>query len=150
MSISDTNILELLVSNHLVQIRKCKISKKITRIGYIKYKTQWSNTVTNGNVTISLAQYSKYQYIYLRHPHTSSQTKYTVVDIHHGLIQYKNLILTIVNSIITEEVTPFVSAGISSIHTTNMLQDVVVDIEDDLDAERGSSDGGLEAGDDLE
>ena len=98
MSISDTNILELLVSNHLVQIRKCKISKKITRIAYIQNETQWNNTVTNGNVTICLDQYSKYEYIYLLQHHTSSHTKHTVADVHHGLIQYTRLITTRVRS----------------------------------------------------
>ena len=93
MSISDTNILELLAINGLVKISRAKISKEISRIVYTD-ETKWNNAVTNGNVTISIEQFSKYQYISLWQAHPSSQTKHTVADVKNGIIQYDKLIST--------------------------------------------------------
>ena len=80
MSISDTNILELLAMNGLVRISRAKMTNEISRIVY-NDETQWNNAATNGNVTICIDQFSKYQYISLLQAHPSSQTKHTVADV---------------------------------------------------------------------
>ena len=58
MSISDTNILELLAMNGLVRISRSKATNEISRIVYTD-ETQWNNAVTNGNVTICIDQFPK-------------------------------------------------------------------------------------------
>ena len=54
MSISDTNILELLAMNGLVRISRAKISNEISRIVYTD-ETQWNSAVNNGNFTICIS-----------------------------------------------------------------------------------------------
>ena len=92
MSISDTNILELLARNNLVRLSKNAKTKRISRIAYTGNESQWNNAITNGSVTICLAEYSKYQYISMWKSHQSSQTKHTVADTDKGIVNYKKVI----------------------------------------------------------
>ena len=120
MTISDSNIIDLLTCNKLVRISKCKVSNKILGLTYCKNEAMWNILVPTGNVTICLEEFSKYLYTSLWASNTSSSKKHKVGDVHNAIVHYNKLRTTKAKRKVAEEVNAFITVFNSPTITTNV------------------------------